>query len=303
MQTQLPTEEINGRNSLSKSVFTMTSNSVKRQLNADEMMTPVKRKKASNGCMPLQDDVEKDGSVPQSIFNLTQHECEVMTSYIDLFLDNQDYNGTLLKEAFEPPYGIKRGFTGTVRSSTQISGHICLLCQEEIEEYAGVVFNLRCGHFYHENCADNNRKTCQLCKRGALGDDRLSAKMSLDMARELMYHDPENRQAMVKDLELEKKFVDSLSDVQFYVFLNLVIFERRLPRLHSVKYQRRAVHEKPYVLLNRREVCIYVQPCEQKFRREQICRVALDIYRERQFPQINHVENLITQVRDALIFF
>ena len=121
MQTQLPSEWINSGILLPKSVFTMTSNSVKRQLNADEMVTPVKRKKTINEFISLQDDGKEDGRVPRPRLNLTQHECEVMTSYIDLQFDNENYHGKLLKDAFDSPYGIKRGFTARVRSSSESS--------------------------------------------------------------------------------------------------------------------------------------------------------------------------------------
>ncbi len=281
------------------STFFLFSTDMKPTVNPESSQPKVKYHPKGFIPLEIEDEFLEDTS-PTT--NLDPDECSVYSTFLDMQLENPRYTGAILKEAMESPHGIKcKDVSKVVRSSSAYcTGHVCLICKYDIGEYAQVLFMLECGHYCHTTCVDtHNLKCCPLCQRSVQQPNRLYTKMTLHLVRQMF--NIVDKQGFVENALYEKKFVDSLSDTEFYALLKMVVFQRKLPVLWNITRRRKSVFESP-CMFYQNDVEITLYPSDKMCRREQLCDIGLFLYKHSNDVDLEYVHYALTQFKELLMY-
>jgi len=190
------------------------------------------------------------------------------------------------------------------------SGHMCSICHLSIHDTHRVVLFLMCGHFFHEICVDVDTITkCPTCNysKWKLGSSPCAKieVMPLGVAKILMFVDAKLRCSIVENMLTEKENVDRMIGREFYTVLRENVFAGRIPQIRNLYYKPRVFHYTKYQLVGDNQVDVYLQSgkCCGLCWKEQMCQIALEIFKDTDNSNIDSVMYLLTFYENVFLYF
>lgn len=182
------------------------------------------------------------------------------------------------------------------------AGYVCPLCFEDIEEKSGVIFFIRCSHFFHASCIDREYvNRCPTCNTRLDGPFGKMQQMPLSIAKLLFYFDVKTRCTLINNILREGEFIDSLSPRQFYYVLRKNVFDGKIPKLRNLFMKARLIHREPYQLLLDGRVDIFMSG--KISMKEKISQIALDLYKRLDGTNLSTVTFLLDLFEDLYMYF
>jgi hypothetical protein len=130
------------------------------------------------------------------------------------------------------------------------SGHVCSLCKINIFDHERVTMLFKCGHFFHEQCADPETvircPTCDTWLDGRFG--KYIEVMRFRLIQEFLLKTPRQRTMLAFDWHEEGEIVDKMTTRCFYETLNEKVFRECLPVIRNVYFKTGVIHHKRYNL-------------------------------------------------------